>query len=213
MSDAVLKELLKEEKYRRSKSDKSRKEHKQGDRKNPRKEDEGKGRVRRSDKREGDGKEHKERDHRKDRSRHRSKSEGNLIKREMARPSPEPIDTREKFMFVYEDEEGNLYTSISKITLSEEKSIKIFPVYFVGSNENLTEEVVKYIHSKLTPSEENTETTWLSIINSNDENIFVQDFDLEDIVVYNGKFFHCSDDLIYYINTFGCDYLSIFKPE
>jgi len=204
MSDAVLKELLKEEKYRRSKSDKSRRDH--------RKEGERKERVRRSDKR--DKEEHRERDHRKDRTRHhRSKSEGSSVKKEIAQPSPEPIDTREKFMFIYEDEEGNLYTSIDKITLSEGKSIKIFPVYFVGSNENLTEEIVKYIDSKLTPLEENIETSWLSIINSNDENIFLQEFNLEDIVVYNGKFFHCSDDLIYYLNTFGCEYLSIFKPE
>lgn len=188
MSDKVLKELLKEER-RRSKSDKNH--HK--DRKDR----------------------HKERDHKssshKHRSKHhRSKSEGSSVAQVVAQPSPEPVDDREKFMFVYEDEAGKLYTQVEQMGLTEGQKIKIFPVYFKGGNENLSEETLTYVDSKLTSDVENS---WLEIIHSTDENIVIFEFDLTDIAVCNGKFFYTDGALIDYITQFDAEYLPIHKPE
>lgn len=204
MEDKVLKELLKE-KNRKSKSNRDKgRSHKERDYKD-------------RDNKERDHKhrDHKERDHKssshKSKNRHyRSKSEGDSVRQIVAQSSPEPVDKRKKFMFIYEDEEGKLYTAVDKIGLIEDQSIKIFPVYFVGSNENLSEETVKYVDSKLTSE---TENSWLEIINSTDDNIVIFDFDLDDIVVYNGKFFYSDGALIEYLKNFDAEYLPIFKID
>lgn len=202
MSDKVLKELLKEER-RRSKSHQGR-DHKDSD-KNHHKD--------RSHKDKKD-KSHKERDHKsshKHKSRHhRSKSEGSSVTQVVAQPSPEPVDEREKFMFVYEDEEGKLYTKIDEMGLTEGQKVKIFPVYFKGGNENLAEETVTYVDSKLTSEVENS---WLEIIHSTDENLVIFEFDLTDIAVSNGKFFYTDGALIDYITEFDAEYLPIHKNE
>jgi len=214
MEDKVLKELLKE-KNRKSKSNRDKgRSHKERDHKHhDHKERDHKER----DHKERDHKErdHKERDHKssshKSKNRHhRSKSEGSSVRQIVTQSSPEPVDKREKFMFIYEDEEGKLYTTVDKIGLIEDQSIKIFPVYFVGSNENLSEETVKYVDSKLTSE---TENSWLEIINSTDENMVIFDFDLDDIVVYNGKFFYSDGALIEYLKNFDAEYLPIFKID
>ncbi len=209
MEDKVLKELLKE-KNRKSKSNRDKgRSHKERDHKHHDHKE--------RDHKERDHKErdHKERDHKssshKSKNRHhRSKSEGSSVRQIVAQSSPEPVDKREKFMFIYEDEEGKLYTTVDKIGLIENQSIKIFPVYFVGSNENLSEETVKYVDSKLTSE---TENSWLEIINSTDENMVIFDFDLDDIVVYNGKFFYSDGALIEYLKNFDAEYLPIFKID
>ena len=214
MEDKVLKELLKE-KNRKSKSNRDKgRDHKDRDHKDrDHKERDYKDR----DHKERDYKvrDHKERDHKssshKSKNRHhRSKSEGSSVRQIVAHSSPEPVDKREKFMFIYEDEEGKLYTTVDKIGLIEDQSIKIFPVYFVGSNENLSEETVKYVDSKLTSE---TENSWLEIINSTDDNMVIFDFDLDDIVVYNGKFFYSDGALIEYLKNFDAEYLPIFKID
>jgi len=219
MEDKVLKELLKE-KNRKSKSNRDKgRSHKERDHKHhDHKERDHKERDHKErDHKERDHKErdHKERDHKssshKSKNRHhRSKSEGSSVRQIVAQSSPEPVDKREKFMFIYEDEEGKLYTTVDKIGLIENQSIKIFPVYFVGSNENLSEETVKYVDSKLTSE---TENSWLEIINSTDENMVIFDFDLDDIVVYNGKFFYSDGALIEYLKNFDAEYLPIFKID
>ena len=219
MEDKVLKELLKE-KNRKSKSNRDKgRDHKDRDHKDrDHKDRDHKDRdhkVRDHKERDHKERDHKERDHKssshKSKNRHhRSKSEGSSVRQIVAQSSPEPVDKREKFMFIYEDEEGKLYTTVDKIGLIEDQSIKIFPVYFVGSNENLSEETVKYVDSKLTSE---TENSWLEIINSTDENMVIFDFDLDDIVVYNGKFFYSDGALIEYLKNFDAEYLPIFKID
>lgn len=209
MEDKVLKELLKE-KNRKSKSNRDKgRDHKDRDHKDR------DHKVRDYKERDHKERDHKERDHKssshKSKNRHhRSKSEGSSVRQIVAQSSPEPVDKREKFMFIYEDEEGKLYTTVDKIGLIEDQSIKIFPVYFVGSNENLSEETVKYVDSKLTSE---TENSWLEIINSTDDNMVIFDFDLDDIVVYNGKFFYSDGALIEYLKNFDAEYLPIFKID
>jgi len=229
MEDKVLKELLKE-KNRKSKSNRDKdRDHKDRDNKDrDNKERDYKDRdhkdrdhkdrdnkVRDNKERDYKVRDNKERDYKvrdnKSKNRHhRSKSEGSSVRQIVAQSSPEPVDKREKFMFIYEDEEGKLYTTVDKIGLIEDQSIKIFPVYFVGSNENLSEETVKYVDSKLTSE---TENSWLEIINSTDENMVIFDFDLDDIAVYNGKFFYSDGALIEYIKNFDAEYLPIFKID
>jgi hypothetical protein len=63
----------------------------------------------------------------------------------------------------------------------------------------------------LTPEEENKETSWLNIIDSRDSNIEILSFDLEEVAVYNNRFFHCYDDLLDYLEAKGCEYLPISK--
>ena len=169
--DSALKEMLKEE--RRRKSEKDKRSHK------------------------SDKPERSDRSERVDRSERSEKNE-----------KVEQIDTTpEKFIFVYEDKNGEIFSTLDKIDKSDGDVIKIFPVYITNGNENLTEEEITVRNGKYVPSEENKDSSWLSIIGTSDTSIF----DLSDIVVYNGRFFHCEKDLIEYIHTNGAEYLSINK--
>ena len=122
-----------------------------------------------------------------------------------------PVSTTEKFIFVYEDEAGGIYNDLGKMTLGEGNTVKIFPVYLSGHNENLTEEVVTFRDGKLTPMDENRESTWLNVIGSRDPNIDILPFDLDQVVVYNNRFFHCQDDLFDHLEANGCEYISVKK--
>ncbi len=115
----------------------------------------------------------------------------------------------EKFIFVFEDDNGVLHADISKIALTEGNTLKIFPVYLSGHNTNLTEEVVTFTEGKLTPSEENKETTWLNVIQSREVGVEILLFDLTQVVIYNNRFFHCQDDLLDYIETNGCEFIPV----
>ena len=121
------------------------------------------------------------------------------------------VSTTEKFIFVYEDEAGVIYNDIGKMSLVEGNTVKIFPVYLSGHNENLTEEVVTFRDGKLTPMEENRDSTWLNVISSRDVNVEILPFDLDQVVVYNNRFFHCQDDLYDHLEANGCEYISVKK--
>ena len=127
----------------------------------------------------------------------------------MAEPSVEivPVSTVEKFMFVFEDEKGTLYSDLGKVNTSGE--LKIFPVYVSGHNENLTEEIVTYSDGKWRASDDNKENSWLNIIHSRDANVEVVPFNLDEVVVYNNRFFHCQDDLYDFLEDNGCEYLPV----
>ena len=118
-------------------------------------------------------------------------------------------DDKERFMFIYEDKDGKLYSDLNSVP--KEGEIKIFPVYVNGWNDNLIEEIVTFENGRWSPSEENKDTTWLSVIDSRDPKILTVPFDLDDVVVYNGRFFHCEDDLLDYIQENGGEYLSVSK--
>lgn len=118
-------------------------------------------------------------------------------------------DDIEKFMFVYEDKDGKLFTNLKSISVNEGDTVKIFPVYVKYWNDNLNEEEITYKDKRYIPSEENKDSSWLNIIN--DPKMIKVDFDKEDAVVYNGKFFHCEKDLIEYIQIYGGEYLPISK--
>ena len=183
MSDLVLKELLREE--RRRKSEKTREKSR----------DKGRDRSR-DNPRDRPRSEKPERSDKAKRRSHRNK-EG---KREAK------VEDKEKFMFLYEDFDGNLHLDLKNI---ESDTCKIFPVYFTGWNENLTEESITKVDGKWTSEYE--DRSWLTVIFSEDKNVSVEPFDMEDVAVYNGKFFHCQDDLIDYIKENGCDYLDISR--
>ena len=118
-----------------------------------------------------------------------------------------PVSTVEKFMFVFEDEKGTLYSDLGKANTGGE--LKIFPVYVSGHNENLTEEIVTYSDGKWRPSDVNKENSWLNIIHSRDPNVEVVPFNLDEVVVYNNRFFHCQDDLYDFLEDNGCEYLPV----
>jgi hypothetical protein len=263
MSNAVLKELLTEERRRRKeRSDKSEKSER-GDRKSERGDRESERGDRESERGERDKSERGERDkseknekdkrdpkylaekekrrrekekmekqRERERTRERSeKRETREVKETRPEESVEIVqtiqnettnvqnvqnnqnaeNTSEKFMFVYEDGEGNLHSDLNKVVLVEGGSIKIFPVYFSGHNDNLYEEVVTYTNGVLTPNEENRENSWLNVIRSSDPDIEILPFDLEDVVVYNNRLFHCKDDLLDYLEAKGCEYLPVSK--
>ena len=189
MSDLVLKELLREERRRKSEKNKDKPRERSRDKKDkPRERSEKPERADRSEK--------PERADRTKRRSHRNK-EG---KREAR------VENKEKFMFLYEDFEGDLHLDLKKV---ESDTCKIFPVYFTGWNQNLTEESITKVDGKWTSEYE--ERSWLTVIFSEDKNVSVEPFDMEDVAVYNGKFFHCQDDLIDYIKENGCDYLDITR--
>lgn len=190
MSDRVLKDLLKEEKRRRSERPE-------------RNERRDKSKTR-SDK----SKTRRDKDRQRDRERDRERRDKYHDKtKEPKEPSieiVEPVnDGKERFMFLYEDSEGKIHKDLNKL----ENEGKIFPVYFIGGNDNLNQEIITFRGDEWTSSEE--ENSWLNVINSNDENIIILPFDVEDVVVYNGRFFHCKDDLIEYIEREGCEYLDV----
>lgn len=251
MSNAVLKELLTEERRRRKersdkpeKTDKSDKSER-GDRKDRSEKPENKGERDKSEKDKRDPKylaekekrrrekEKMEKQRERERTRERSeKRETREVKEVRTEESVEIVQNEtntettnvqnvqnnqivenlnEKFMFVYEDGEGILHSDLNKVVLVEGGSIKIFPVYFSGHNDNLYEEVVTYTNGVLTPSEENRENSWLNVIRSSDPDIEILQFDLEDVVVYNNRLFHCKDDLLDYLEAKGYEYLPISK--
>lgn len=115
----------------------------------------------------------------------------------------------EQFMFVYEDDEGKLYTELTKLPPVNDKIAKIFPIFFTGGNENLTEEFIKYTEAKWLSESEEQENSWLNIINSTDEKVKVLLYEGEDIVVYNDKFFHCEKDLLDYLEFYGAEVLPV----
>ena len=118
-------------------------------------------------------------------------------------------DGKFRCCFLYENMEGVIYNDLKKLTLKEGDTVKIFPVYLAGTNDNLNEEEVLFKNGKLTPSEENKESTWLTVINSTEPDILVIAFDLSDVVVYNNKFFHCIDDLYYWLQQEDAEYLAV----
>jgi len=111
-----------------------------------------------------------------------------------------------KFMFVYEDKEGILFTKLDSIPKEEGNTAKIFPVYLHGHNANLIEEEITFKDGKWISSNipEDPDATWLNIVE--DE---ILPFELSDVVVSNNLFFHCEDDLIDYIKEFGSEYLPV----
>ena len=113
------------------------------------------------------------------------------------------------FMFVFEDKKGELYNNINKITKDDKDEIKIFPVYFKGCDENLTEETVVYdlIANKIVPLPENSETSWLNTLNDPKNKII--SVPIGDIIVYNGKLFHCLYDLYDYLEFYGAEVLPL----
>lgn len=179
--ESALKEILKEEKRRKDRKDKSDKS--------------------RSDKSRND----KSRNHR---SEKRLSKSVEIVSKNTPQNTPQneeiqPADPS-KLMFVYEDKNGKLYKSLETIEKGEDDEIKIFPVYVHGYNDNLTEEIVTVKGGVLVSSVENS---WLETIK--DQTYTVLPFDLENIVVYNGKLFHCVDDLLEYINSNGAEYLDV----
>lgn len=116
-------------------------------------------------------------------------------------------DGQLKFMFVYEDKSGNLFTDLNSIQKEDGDLIKIFPVYVSGHNDNLTEETLTYQNGELIPSEENKETSWLTVIQNPE--IEIIPFDIDQIVVYNNRLFHCEKDLLVYLEENGPEYLPV----
>ena len=242
MSDAALKDLLREE-HRRRKERSERSER--GGEKSERGERSEKGsdrterserseRTERTEKKKSSPKYHTDREkeekearrrerEKSDRERERERQKHREEKRMESIPIKEihletpaisqvstpEISQTEKFIFVFEDDEGVLQKDISKISLTEGSTVKIFPVYLSGHNTNLTEEIVTFTNGKLTPVEENRETTWLNVIQSRDPGIEILIFDLSQIVIYNNRFFHCQDDLLDYLDVHGCEYISV----
>ena len=121
-------------------------------------------------------------------------------------------DEREKFMFVYEDEEGKIYnklSSIEKKTSLNSFKVNIFPVYMTKHNPNLIGETIEWVDNNWKSSLEDDES-WLKIINSKDDKIKIKTYNRKDIIVYNDKLFRDIDDLIYYLKHFDAEYLPVF---
>ena len=192
--DSALKQILKDEKKRKeerdSKSDKKERKEK---------------------------KEHKSEksDHRSEHKHKSEKPKSELKQIDLPPLVAEPLTTEFhenetlKFIFVFEDSEGNLFNNLDSNKKVENSKVVIFPCYLTGQNENLNEEEVTFTNGKFVPNEENKDNTWLSVITSDEYE--VMEFDLEEIVVYNNKFYHCVDDLIEYIQTNGAEYLPVSK--
>ena len=189
--------------------------------------------VLREERRRNDGKRHKEHDSRRSRNHEKERKERKDKKHHSRRSRSEPRrstkhssrsdsittikvhdskeiqkdDGTERFMFVYEDSEGQIHTNMDSLPKVEDSTSKIFPVYVAGYNDNLSEEEIVYKDGQWSSSVENS---WLDVINSqNNDNIEILTYEGEDIVVYNGKLFHCLRDLRAYLKGYGAEYLPI----
>jgi hypothetical protein len=201
--DKTLKALLKEEKRRREKRrDGEKGEKGENEKKGENKREKSKHREHKDEKREKS--KHRERkDENREKHKEREKSKPKEGKRE---ERTKPKDDTVKFMFIFEDTEGKLYSDLDKIEKKEGGEIKIFPVYISGGNDNLNEETVTFTNGEYGSSEENS---WLTVLNSKDKNMKVVKTELEDVVVYNSQFYHCMDDFIDYVELFGPDVLPL----
>lgn len=184
--DSKLKEILKEERRRQE----TKREHHRSDREHHK----------------SDKEHHK---HRSDRHRSKQTRSDKSKRKESNSIEYVTVNTQseiEKFMFVYEDKDGNLFPKLESIPQEEDYVAKIFPVYVHGHNTNLTEEEITFKEGKWVPSNppEDPEATWLNI--KEDEMMF---FEGTDVVVSNNLFFNSEDDLIDYIKDFGADYLPV----
>jgi len=120
-----------------------------------------------------------------------------------------PENTKQKFMFVFEDTDGMLYSSLSSIIKDEGKKVKIFPVYIAGHTENTSEEEIEYKDGKYVPHEDNQESSWLQILEKVPEDGELVTCDLDDIVVFNNLFYYTLDDFYHYLENSGADYLPV----
>jgi hypothetical protein len=135
---------------------------------------------------------------------------------QVAQVQPVVDDGTDKFLFVYEDKTDKIYADLNKVPKGEGDTVKIFPVFFTGCNENLNEEIVVCKSGNWTPQEENKDSSWLSIINKNGQKldgreIKVLPFEPDQIAVYNGSFFHCVDDIQDYLELYGPDVMDVTK--
>ena len=174
--DSALKDILREEKRRHNEHGKSSKNH--------------------NNKHKKSG---KETSHRRHKSENESKSI-EFVKTE----SHQKQDERIILMFLYEDNDGNLYRKLENISKKEGVEAKIFPVYVHGSHDNFTEEEIVFKNGKWTSTVENS---WLECINKPEYNHLT--FDGDDVVVYNNKLFHCEGDMLEYIRDFGPEILKV----
>ena len=234
--DAVLKDLLKEAKRRErneknEKSDKSDRSEKR--RENNRGENKG---EKESEKEKQERRERRERKHKEqEKEQEERKGKGEKINtkieekadgsdseeiREVTKDPNENIqsalidDGIDRFLFIFEDNNDKLYDSLEKIEKIEGIKARIFPVFFTGCNDNLTEETVTFIDGNWTPDEENKETSWLNIIKNNgqkinDRQIEIITFEPNEIVIYNNNFFHCIDDILDYLQLYGPDVMPV----
>ena len=197
--DSALKEILKEERRRKENGkdrEKNGKEHREKNGKEHRGKNE-------RDRREKNGKENEHHTRNKNERNERKRQDSVSIERIERIEKIEVVDEDIKFMFVYEDKNGELFSNIDRINKEDGDIIKIFPVYVHGYNDNLTEEEVTYKDGILVAS--NQEESWLTIIDEYE----ILPFDISDIVVYNGTFFHCEKDLIEYLSQYGAEYLPV----
>ncbi len=117
---------------------------------------------------------------------------------------PNDNNTKQKFMFLYEDGE-RLYRNLNSVEKTENKEIIIHPVYIAGHTENINSEVVVYQNGKWKHLEENENSSWLDIIyrkhSANEYEILSYDF--PEILTLDGIYYHCIDDLTEYFQRYG----------
>ena len=105
------------------------------------------------------------------------------------------------FMFIYETD-GKYYAKLDDIKKKEGQSVLILPVYFEGYIGNMYTEEVRYSERDKKyiqiPSED--DGSWLDVIYGSPDSI--DPMDLDEVVLYDGHFYHCDGDLAYHL-TYG----------
>lgn len=219
--DSTLKEILREERKRNSERERNKDrthkfdKEKTHDKKEKTHDKKGKTHDREKEKthhREQRNREEKDRNERRDKRNEKEIDEKNL---ELSVEVDKNIETSEiiddgieRFMFLFEDKNGKIFSSLKSIEPEENDEVKIFPVYVTGYNSNLNEEIITY-KNKWVSSEENIGSSWLNVLGSVEPGILIVPFENEDIVVYNSRFFHCEKDLFEFLEENGAEYLQV----
>lgn len=192
MSDRKDRDRRRREEERELRKEKERRDRKEKERRDRKKEEEKRNKKKEDRKRE-------------DKKKYDKVSEDKFV---MIPQIKNSIDDKEIFMFIYEDIDGVLYNQLSNVEKKEK--VTIFPVYISGYNDNLTGEYIEWDGSKYKTTLEQEEQSWLNIIDSRDVDIKINMYkELDQIIVFNDKFFNSKSDLHYYLENYGLEYLPI----
>lgn len=209
MSEQIIKDMLREEKKQRETKDNkggSGREVSKKDRGHSRSEIEA---IREKEKRKREKERKRREEVREERQTRDTRSTPRITSTTSTPPLASEGTGKQKFMFIFEDSDGTLYSSLSSIIKDEGKKVKIFPVYIAGHTENTSEEEIEYKNGRYVPHEDNQESSWLQILEKVPEGGELVTCDLDDIVVFNNLFYYTLDDFYHYLENSGADYLPV----
>ena len=115
----------------------------------------------------------------------------------------QPEQILQKYMFIYEANTV-FYSKLDSIDKVDGRLVTIHPLYYEGYNNNLISEEIVYNEERGKYISKSTDGSWLEVIYDYPPESIEYFEEKDGIVAYEGKYFHCDGDLLYYL-TGGVD--------